>query len=396
MRNQRVFIFLLGGLLLLGSSVWQTSGKRYVPSSEAATLTNLNVPVKVFVTTFPSPTNQDRPQSEDTLWQDVDVAITRAVQLQEPNWIKPLEYRSVALNEGALAGMLHRAPLEFSPEALSNRVVMTFPMPDGTSQRFAIVESPVMGPELAAAWTHIRTYAGQGIDDPTATIRFDVSPVGLRAMILSADETVFIDPAKRGGTNLYLSYFKRNYLNAEKEAFACELPSPEPGLPDLDNHRLSVTPKALPSENPIRLRTYRLVVCANAEYGNAAGGGVLANAQAAVVTTVNRVTGLYERDLAVRLNLVHAYVFVGDTTADPFTDGANSNAGTAWGENTVYINTNWGDASYDIGHFFSTGAGGRGDIAQVCVTGRKANGATGQGSPTGDAYDIDYVAHEMG
>ncbi len=396
MRKQSVFIFLLGGLLVLGSSVWQTSGKRYVPSSEAATLTNLNVPVKAFVTTFPSPTKQDRPQSEDALWQDVDVAITRAVQLQEPNWIKPLEYRSVALNEGALAGVLNRAPLEFSPEFLTNRAIMTFPMPDGSFQRFAIVESPVMGPELAAAWTHIRTYAGQGIDDPTATVRFDISPVGLRAMILSADETVFIDPAKRGGTNLYLSYFKRNYLNAEKEAFACEIPSPEPDLPDLDHHRLSVTPKALPAENPIRLRTYRLVVCANAEYGNAAGGGVLANAQAAVVTTVNRVTGLYERDLAVRLNLVHAYVFVGTTTADPFTDGANTNAGTAWVENTAYINTNWGDANYDIGHFFSTGAGGAGDIGQVCVTGRKANGATGQGSPTGDAYDIDYVAHEIG
>ncbi|MBI4752062.1 MAG: hypothetical protein HY774_26540, partial [Acidobacteria bacterium] len=329
------------------------------------------------------------------LWQDVDVATLRAVQQQEVNWINPLEYRSVALNELSLAGILNQAPMEFSAESMSSRVVMTFPMPDGTNQRFAIVESPIMGPELAAEWSHIKTYAGQGIDDPTATIRFDVSPVGLRGMILSAEDTVYIDPAKRGGTNLYMTYSKSKYVREDK-AFDCEMTSPELGDLDQHDHKFSVTPNTLPTENPIRLRTYRLVVCGNAEYGNAAGGGVLANAQAAVVTTVNRVSGLYERDMAVRLSLVKSYVFVGSTTADPFTNSANTSATTAWSENTTYINNNWGAANYDAGHFFSTGAGGAGDIGQVCVAGRKANGATGQSAPTGDGYDIDYVAHELG
>ena len=45
-------------------------------------------------------------------------------------------------------------------------------MPDGTFARFRVVESSMLAPELAAAFPDIRTYSGQGLDDPTATTRF--------------------------------------------------------------------------------------------------------------------------------------------------------------------------------------------------------------------------------
>ena len=76
-----------------------------------------------------------------------------------------------------------------------------------------------MESSLAARFPEIKTYQGQGIDDPTATTRFDWTPKGFHAIVLSASNTVYVDPYGTAD-NEYISYYKRDYVR-EGEVFQC-------------------------------------------------------------------------------------------------------------------------------------------------------------------------------
>jgi hypothetical protein len=108
------------------------------------------------------------------------------------------------------------------------------------------------------------------------------------------------------------------------------------------------------------------------------------------------VDGVYELEVAIRLVLVanEANIIFTNASTDPF--NGNNNSNTLITESQTVINSTIGSANYDIGHTFSTGGGGLANLGCVCKSTSKARGITGSSSPTGDPYDIDYVAHEMG
>lgn len=307
------------------------------------------------------------------------------VLLAEP-WVRPTIYQPVRLVPAALQFTLSQAPMEFSDLARQAPLEFAIPMPDGSFARFELVESPIMAAELATRFPEIRTYLGRGIDDRSASLRCDWTPAGFHAQVLSPHGAVYIDPISRGDVEHYASYYKRDYTTADR-GFQCLVQ--DEGFVD----RLNPDQFAAPVTSGDILRTYRLAVAATGEY-TAFHGGTVAAGMAAIVTAVNRITGVYEVDVAVRMVLVgtNDLVVYTNSATDPYT---NSNGVTMLGENQTNLNAVIGSANYDVGHVFSTGGGGVASLSVIC-SGSKARGVTGLGSPTGDAFYIDYVAHEMG
>ncbi len=304
--------------------------------------------------------------------------------------IVPQAYRTLALDQPALDALLRQAPSETTTRAGFSPVILTLPLPDGGWGRFGLVESPIMAPELAARFPEIRTYAAQGLDDASATARLDWTPAGFHAMILSSAGSVFIDPYRRGDTTHYISY--------DASAFVAPDAKRVPELPPLDDG-MGATIAALVASQPpaasgAQLRTYRLAVAATGEY-TIYHGGTVALGLAAVVTSVNRVNGVYEREVAVRMVLVanNNLVIYTNPATDPYT---NNNGSAMLGQNQTTLDSVIGSANYDVGHVFSTGGGGVAYLGVPCRAGWKAQGVTGSSNPIGDPFDIDYVAHEMG
>jgi hypothetical protein len=284
------------------------------------------------------------------------------------------------LDRPALQRMLDTVPLEFTDRARSEQVVLTLPTPDGAFARFRVLESPILSPELAARHPELRTYLGQGLDDPTASVRFDLTPRGFHAMVLSAEGTWYVDPETPGQIERYASYRRADLT--PPGGFTCHFE------PESVSRELPPLWTAPPSG--ATLRTYRLAMTATGEYTNYFGG--VTQAQAALTTTVNRVTGIYERDLAIRLNIVFFNIYA-DSLTDPFPDGDKATLQLT--RNQEDLDDKLGPENYDIGHIVSRGGGGGLASFGVCAS-NKARGGTSSHTPEGDPFDVDYVAHEMG
>ncbi len=303
---------------------------------------------------------------------------------------RPTHYREFRLNLEVLDSVLHEttaARLDFTAEA---RAVMPIPMPDGSTLQFVLQETAVMSPELAARYPDHKTYRGFNPKNPIETLSMELAPNGLSARVTTDTAVVLINPTETAPDYLttsdrYISY-ERHAAPVTRERMRCHTAS----RPSRAGRRAPIPSTAWGHS----LRTYRLAVAATGEYVQAVGG-TSAMAMAAINRTVNRVNQIYRRDFAVQLQLVanNDRLIHLDPATDPFT---NLNTSMLVVESQAHIDAEIGDANYDIGHVFSSNDGGEAGLGVVGITGYKAMGATGSATPTGDEYDVDYVAHEIG
>lgn len=326
------------------------------------------------------------------IWNPVSDSLASREKLTEIG--NPAAFTAYRFDENAAETLFRAAPQESMTIGIDSSVIFQLPNAEGKLERFRIKNSPIMEPELAAKYPMINSYSGQGIDDPTATVRMDLSPLGFRAMILSKHTTVYVEPADKG---IVVAFAKDSV--AGSSAMACLTSKERSKFADLFETQMTRFSSGLVESGTV-LRTYRLALAATGEYTAVFAGSATtdaekkANALAAMNTTMNRVNGIYERDLAVRMVLVanEDQIIYVDPNTDPYT---NSNGSAMLSQNQTNLNNVIGTANYDIGHVFSTGGGGIAGLGVLCGS-FKAEGVTGLTNPTGDVFSVDYVAHEMG
>ncbi|HRH58405.1 MAG TPA: M12 family metallo-peptidase, partial [Chitinophagales bacterium] len=319
-----------------------------------------------------------------SLWQKVS---GRNLTIEGERKIIPQIASLVQLNDADFRLFQKTIPAEGS--TIPAQLIL--PTPDGGEMKFNVFESTCMEKALAEKYPMIKTYQAICVDNPFITAKLDYTEFGFHAMVFGVDGIYFIDPYSNVNTGYYNCYFKKDYTRADNNYSVCEVGDQIPGsqnrLIQQDNQGNSVT-------DGVR-RTFRLALACTIEYSNAVAAPTVTKPRvlSAMVTSMNRVNGVYEKDLSIHMNLVaknDTLIFIG---SDNY---SNNNGGAMLGENQTVCNARIGSANYDIGHVFSTGGGGVAFLGCVCNANNKARGVTGSSNPVGDAFDIDYVAHEMG
>lgn len=322
----------------------------------------------------------------------IAAALPLSALASEALWSEPAD--GFALGSDAPSLSTYRA-VEADPAALRDFLEsqvargesLALPLPEGGFSEFVLEDSGVMADGLAAKFPEIRSFRGN--DGHGLHARIDISSLGFQAMVFDPAGTWIVQPEALGEGTRYLSY-RRTSVYASRNAFSCgAIANPNVLNPIVGDLRAT----APMSEIGALRRNYRLALAANGEY-TAQFGGTVAGALAAEVIAVNRINEIYETDFNVHMTLVanNNLIVYTNSATDPY---GNSDANAMLGQNQTNLDSVIGSANYDIGHLLSTGAGGNAVRASVC-TSSKARGVSGTANPVGDAFNVDFVAHEMG
>ncbi len=337
----------------------------------------------------------------DGVWRQVDTAKVRARGERKLN---PERFQTFSLDQNRLKRLMGEMPLEFTQDANERSVIIGIPMPDGSISRFRVEESAVLADHLSDAFPSWKTFQGYGLDDASATGRFDWTSKGFHGYVFTSKGTVYIDPFQENDLQNYIVYYKSDYPRPAADDFSCgfdERLRKDLGVADLKFD----LPELAPSfTNGTNIRTYRIAVATTGEWARGTTMStdpqtVRTAALAALTTSVNRLDGIYRRELSVTLQLVNPPITNDATNIifdDPATDPYDNTDGIPQlGINQTTINARVGIPNYDVGHLYGTGGGGVASSPSVCST-QKAEGYSARAGFYGDPFTVDYAAHELG
>lgn len=311
--------------------------------------------------------------------------------------IMPQKYQVFKLDIESFKKRLATLDTKSPYSTISSEIVLELPMPNGSLQRFKVSESSMMSLNLADQFPNIKTYDVVGVDDAGARGKLDWTSWGFHGMVRSVSGDFFIDPYTLGDSVHYLSYFTSDFVkdsgvSFDEKSFHTVSNDVKKYLPGIVSRPADVCSNA-------GLRSYRLAIACTGEYAKAATGlarPTLEQVFSAILTSINRVNGVYESELGIRLVLIdkETSVLFTDPASDPYP--GTPDMWTVYNLSQDVLDQYVGNKQYDIGHTLHNQGGGLASISSVCKREEKGRVVTGLKAPKGDPFDIDYLCHEIG
>jgi subtilisin-like proprotein convertase family protein len=327
---------------------------------------------------------------QSTLWTKTSENKLKSNEKMDRD-VHPSKFQLFQSDFNALKQLLLSAPMENS--SLTSNLVIQFPDYEGNLNNYKVFEAPVMEKGLSDKFPSIRSYSAQGIDDTSSTLRFSITHFGLHVMSTSGKMgTYYIDTYTKDLNN-YIIYSRKDIQKAR--SFGCFVQDNDPAIESSRGYEYQEF------VNERNFRQYRLAISNTIEYAayhlTAAGTPAVASLEvkkgvvlSAMVVSLTRLNGIYEREMSLRMNLIANNDLVIFINSDSYT-----NSPTMINEIQPIVDGLIGFANYDMGHGYCTTDSGIAQGSSVCSSG-KARGITGNPAPVGDPFDVDYVAHEMG
>lgn len=327
--------------------------------------------------------------SAEALWTNLPITAAKQLKAAAPVNNPHINSRRIFVNFSKLQLILSNIKQkQLTPKTIE------LPMPDGSQQFFYLYTSPVMETALAEKYPQINTYKVVSVENPIVSGRLDLTPNGFHAYLNTSDGEVYIDPAPSSGLLEYYSYYKHDYASNTAREFSC-------GVKPTSQNESPITELQAKSLNRLpqsrgQMITYRIAVATTGEYSQQVANGNTTNTLAEIVTAINRINEIYQRDLGIRLILVaeNDKVIFNNASLDPYSNPADLDLILEQNQNA--LDTVLGSSAYDIGHVFSSYSGGFANLGSACVAGEKARGESGSRFPVSDPFYIDMVAHEIG
>ncbi|QBA21681.1 T9SS type A sorting domain-containing protein [Chryseobacterium indologenes] len=334
----------------------------------------------------------------DRLWTSSSIKVSSPVFEDMSVFEDPQLFH---LNISGLKNVLAKAPKRVTEKS---EVIISFPNSTGKMEHFKVTENSNFEPELASKYPDIKSYIGKGVEDPASKVYFSVSPLGLSSMEIYRDQSaVFIQPYTKD-LSTYIIYKKSDRKDHFNKLECTVSDAAQKGNLNAVTHK---------NADDATLRTFRLALSCTGEY-TSYFGGTKAQALAAMNNTMTRVNGIFENDFAARMVLIanNDDLIYTNAATDPY---SSSSQMKNWNlELMNNLSSTIGNNNFDIGHLFGRdgGGGNAGCIGCICdndmstyqsqgityPSSYKGSGYTSpaNGNPSGDTFDIDFVAHEMG